>query len=264
MRSIHVVLVLSVWFPLLLASCDNDQPSVTNSALSGNITGRVLLTGFDPHYSPTDLSGTVVKIEGRTDSTSTDSSGVFTLRDVPAGIHTLAYSHQGYGICKIIGFQFTGGGTAYVPANQLNPQPLGTCVLDSIITVDTVSNNSPVTEYIFTAFVDKNGLKDPITAGNDIVLFMGTNPNVSSEKGHYSLVQRVWTYSVSTPFGYRKDSTVVYSSDYLHNFHKGDTVYTIAYVTNTPDGDYPDPATDGVLYSSVGLKHSVVRSFVLR
>lgn len=263
MRSTLVVLTFILSTSLLLASCDKDEPS-TSATLSGNIAGHVVFNGFDPSHPLTDYSGTVVTIEGRAENAITDTSGAFTLKGIPAGIYTIVYTHQGYGTYKEIGFQFTGGGTAYVSTKSLTPLPLGTCVLDPIIALDTLLNNTPATMYTFSAYVDRTGLADSLSALNDIILFMSTRSDVSFEAGHYALTQRVWTYSVKTPFGYRKDIQVVYGQDYFSTFHKGDTVNVVAYASNTGIGDYPDPATGDLVYSSLGLKHSQVRSFVLR
>ena len=96
---------------LVFGGCKRDP--ITPASVSGNISGYVQL--YDADGNP-DISsaGVNVTISGLSSVSQTNDSGQWTLSGLSQGVYTIIFSKEGYGLTKIIAYQFVGNGTAYV------------------------------------------------------------------------------------------------------------------------------------------------------
>lgn len=79
------------------------------SLLSGDILGRILI--YDSLNVATDNSGALIKIDGTTHSTLSDSTGKWKFKGVKSGTYVITCSKPGFSTDKNISFQFVGGDT---------------------------------------------------------------------------------------------------------------------------------------------------------
>ena len=79
------------------------------SVLTGDIVGRVYI--YNSLDEPTEFGGALIKIEGTTYSTISDSTGKWKLKGVKSGTYVISCSKVGFSIDKNVGFQLVGGDT---------------------------------------------------------------------------------------------------------------------------------------------------------
>ena len=105
--------ILLIGLMLFSLSCKKDDLTAStgkaDSIVTGDLYGQVSLNNIDGTH-PSDYSGVTVTAEGTTIFSTTTAGGQFVLADLSAGIHTLVFSKPGYGVMKIPGYQFLGGG----------------------------------------------------------------------------------------------------------------------------------------------------------
>jgi len=116
-----------------------DYKAPPGPGLTGNIDGYVMdYQGMDMLLSGiynNPLSGVVVKIEGASFSTTTDSNGHYSFSNVPQGTYALTFTKTGYGPARISNVFITGNGTNYVWSPSLGSIPF----VPSGISVNNVS-----------------------------------------------------------------------------------------------------------------------------
>lgn len=112
--------ILAAVCTILVAACSSN--SVQAPPVTGSITGAVGLILEDGGH-PTDFFGTTVSIANTQLSARTDVKGVWTIANVPAGIHSLVYTRAGFISETRHGFQFIGGGQARAETVVLNAMP---------------------------------------------------------------------------------------------------------------------------------------------
>lgn len=101
----------------LVSGCDKSEPPTASSALlTGTLKGRIVHYGSgDKADLPIPPGITTVTVEGRSISTTTDTLGRWTLNNLPTGTYNFEFSRPGFVSRREFGFQFVGGGTAYMP-----------------------------------------------------------------------------------------------------------------------------------------------------
>ena len=116
MKPIHAPL-----FALLLLSlasgCTTESPvsSVSSTPLTGTLKGRVQFGSMDRADYPMAPGAATVSVEGTGISTTTDSLGRWQIDSLPAGTYDLSFTRSGFATRREVGFQFVGGGVAYLP-----------------------------------------------------------------------------------------------------------------------------------------------------
>jgi hypothetical protein len=107
--------LLALLIVAFVSACSTTESPTASSALTGTLKGRVLFGSDDRADLPLPPTTATVSVEGTTFSTTTDSSGRWTINNLPAGTYNLSFTAPGFAMRREIGFQFVGGGTAYVP-----------------------------------------------------------------------------------------------------------------------------------------------------
>jgi hypothetical protein len=125
-----------------LTGCSSDSPT-TSAAATGALEGWIL--PFNPEWTDAPRAGSMVAVEGTNFSATTDSLGHWRIGNLPAGTYDLSFSRSGYAPHRVIGFQFVGGGTAYLPAHiPLWEQTTATISELRAVVVDTFRNGASV------------------------------------------------------------------------------------------------------------------------
>lgn len=106
----------SFLIPVILASCKND--SVITGPQSGNVSGYIQLYDADGNSASSSV-GVKVAVSGSDKTAQTDDSGKWVISDLSAGVYTFIFTKDGFGMTKIIAYQFVGSGTAYVSGLQM-------------------------------------------------------------------------------------------------------------------------------------------------
>ncbi|MFI5201706.1 MAG: carboxypeptidase regulatory-like domain-containing protein, partial [Candidatus Kapaibacterium sp.] len=127
--------VLTIIIALSITGCTgNTGPA--GPSLSGSMTGFVALYQSDGSRAP-DQSGVTVSIQSTSLSTTTDSTGKWTISDLNTGTYTVTYTKQGYGMSEQQGLQFVGGGGTDYIGNITMAQPPDFSVSMDSISLDT-------------------------------------------------------------------------------------------------------------------------------
>jgi hypothetical protein len=87
------------------------------TSVTGTITGKVMLYNSQNMPQTTNKDSVLVSIKGTTLSTLTDTTGRYTLNQVPAGVYTMVFSKSGYGTYEYQQIAFPGNGKLYINAD---------------------------------------------------------------------------------------------------------------------------------------------------
>lgn len=258
----------------MLAGCDSDTTSTgTDNRLKGTMRGRAVLLSLGYQEAPSS-SGIKITLEGTSFSTVTNDSGEWELKDVPAGIYTLVYEKEGYGLYKYITYQFVGGGIAYVPSPiRLRKIATTHAELFYVVMKDTLDPEYP-TGPPSKRIVIKATIADTVGQYYQQVatFFFSKNPNVSKDPSTYDFVlgeRKLWMYYTAYESRPLKDS--MFATNLPTGYAaSGETIYVIAYgATYTGSsggygpGDYYDPSIRKQYYTSVSPSPSKVLSFIV-
>lgn len=208
--------------------------------LKGDITGLVLLVD-ENGSQPSDRSGVNVAIEGTSFTTTTDVSGSYILSGLETGVYTITYSKTGYGISKIIKYQFIGGGQIFLGTISLcQPPPYY---------VTNLTNTSGTT-------ITKT-LSSPISAARSVIYFIGKSSSVSSHPSNY--LNYLWYTGLNFTNGVY---TLSLSASSLRSagFVSGSTAYIVAYGANEGgrSSGYTDVTTGRYVYTNISSTASNV------
>lgn len=125
-------LILFFFAAAVLAGCTKQSNPVTNfiythsdSSLVGSMVGHVNLFGSKQYYSdaPSGHAGVVVSIEGTPFKATSDSSGKWEIKFLPAGTYTIDFTKNGYSLAKQEFYRFIGNGTDYLGSEDLYQLP---------------------------------------------------------------------------------------------------------------------------------------------
>src|SRR5690242_2166555 len=134
-----LLLILLVTF---LGSCESENSSTNDSStLTGILTGRVELYSTEGSYV-FDRQGVSVSIDGTNIRVMTTAEGKWVIPSLPMGTYVITFEKPGYGMEKVFGYQFTGGGTAYFDLIDLAGEQLDKIRFDSF----TFSRNDDLGE----------------------------------------------------------------------------------------------------------------------
>jgi hypothetical protein len=220
--------------------------------LTGNLKGFISHFDLSGSKITTNLLGDSVSIDATTMVSVTDATGYFAFTGLTTGVYNLTVKRAGYGITKIQGVQFTGGGDTYRNANI---SKIPTSNLLTLTAMDTV-----------VAGVNTVRLRGTIptsTLAQSIIVFVGLpgNSTVSSSTSSESS-----SYVFSVPSGttattsFRKDipTTDLYDIGYA----SGNTVYFAGYTIggNTNASSYSDLTNNKPIYTALGTTPLLVNA----
>ncbi|MHA1342160.1 MAG: hypothetical protein ACTSO2_19490, partial [Promethearchaeota archaeon] len=204
------------------------------------------ITGYievrDEYFNPLDdFSGVSINIKGTNYITQSDSTGKWTLTDIPAGVYDLIYSKSGFDSLLIFGFSFAGNGTAFVESGLTKyfatesyfPYTTHTkWVIEQLPSVN-ISNLSFDTKYLLYMRNEDSIEYLPLTINSDmktgLTIFMSNNPEVSK----YSYQTHFWAGRGLLSFEFDSVKNIRsygISKYFLTSYYKnGGKIYAIAY-----------------------------------
>jgi Carboxypeptidase regulatory-like domain len=229
-----------------ISGCSGSSDS-SSSSLSGSLAGSVALYLSDA--TPTTPSGVTVSIQGTSFSTTTDSSGHWTISGLNQGTYTVIYTKPGYGMSEQQGVQFVGGGTDFLGTVYMSqPPPCGISLNPFSTVADSIGFQ--------VGFTMSNFSPD---CGAIALIAVGENSNVSA--GDPAKYLYTFTTDYSSP-------AYLYKSDlYAAGFKSGTMAYIVAYTLCQYNEDinggeyyssYLDDTTGRTVYTSLGSPSNVI------
>lgn len=222
---------------LFLVSCNEDPVS---GEKRGNVEGSVSLSDeFGADIA--DRNGITVRFEEASKSTTTDNNGRWQMTDLPAGIYTVTVSKDGFGTYKVFGYQFVGGGTAFMELISLVAPP--TYIIEEL----KVEAEELVTGMMVFARgrILNATSQTPLRA----VMFVGTDSAVSSDPAKHRASVRLYVS--------RSGTSMVFETNLISLKPQlilipGKTYYFILYPDSTPTPQYLEPRSGKFIYPSLG------------
>jgi hypothetical protein len=207
------------------------------------MTGLVSLYQSDGNQ--TNASGVTVTLRGTSLSTTTDSTGQWTINGINAGTYTIVYTMAGYGTMEQQGVQFVGGGLDFVGTIELVQPPTFTVVINS----HGYEFND---DYIDYTIEGNNG------EGGFVLVAVGTDSTVSaSDPTKY--LYAYWSETTDSIGTFYISIPALYGA----GFKSHTTAYAVAYPLNNDGGyeyfaSYLDDSTGRQVYPSLGARSNVV------
>jgi len=252
MKNLSLVMRCSVAFVFMnaivsvITGC-NDSPQTL--ALSGDIVGYSTLYDLNENPIAND-TGITVSVEGENHTTTTDSMGQWDLAGLTTGIYNIDISKPGFGMRKILDFQFVGGGQANagtVPLFQIptySVTKLSDTILleNNLVLSGTFSNPTPTN--LVTAFA---------------YVFFDTVSSVSSDPKNYLYALGPFSSPSDTTFSQNLPLSYLQKS----GFQSGQTVYMVAYASSSNPVGYTDFASGNQVLTGLNPAASNVVSFIM-
>lgn len=229
----------------------------------GNIIGVIRL--FDNNdNAQADASGLTVTIEQTNVSTTTNSSGRWSLDSIPYGTYDLVLSKPGYGTSRIMGLYHSANshtttnvsGTRYISM-------ISDVQFTEIFTRKASEVYSNFTNMFNLGLVEEGILIYPRFSNNakkdkPIRFFMSTSPDVSST--NYMVTQKEF-YSGNEPLVSGTNFKIKWFV--ANGFERGQTVYVKAYGDGKYADDYEDPISGLTVFPCLSANSSALISFVV-
>ena len=234
---------------VLFAACNkSDYIPVHGGGSNGKekIIGTVYL--FDDLANAAPAYDMTVSIDGTAFTTSTDSSGKYSFKDVPAGTYNLTYSKTGYGTYRLDTFHLVYNANdtpAVVPVKALSTVST-TTVTDLFISVE--SDTIKIIPTIIPAGND--------TAARGVRFFYSTDESVTGSN--------FLSYSKQFRLKTGTEAIKVAKTDFYDSgFSPGATVYVRVYGDAIFSNDYIDLATGKRIFPNLNPTTIAAKSFVL-
>ncbi len=245
MRS--VIVVLCCWTLIFAASC-NQYDSPVN-AVPGTISGKVNVNDEDGN-SLRDLSGVTISLDKTSISTQSNADGTWTLKDVPAGVYSISFSKPGYGLNKVISYNFAGNGDAYLSTTQISAIP----ELTSFVSSTSLDTSNEVRAILIEGAVSK---VIDLTMNRTVILFLGRSEAVSSDPATY-----VGQSLAFVPGGTNK-FTQIFSAQQLRSmgFDSGEKVFITSYAASKQYYRYVDVRNGRNFFCGISDKKQNFASF---
>ena len=227
----HIALI--VMLVALLAGCERAPVKTDPDAyrLRGTLSGRAGLYNYQTFA--TLHGGITVSVDGTNYKAVTDSTGLWTIRDLPAGIYTLRYSKEGYSTITFSNQQFVGGGELEIYGTFY----VARCPVEYSISNFQVNIMNPqgVDKYLtFTG-----DISDTIPAGVNARVFItkDTSIDVATVTSYYDIpkdyyVDLLINKGVKTFSDISGPGSTSHLSYFSSRFRSGDTVYAFAHTVN--------------------------------
>jgi hypothetical protein len=208
---------------------------------AGTITGKVELYTDQNTPQTTDKGSVLVSIKGTTMSTLTDTTGKYTLNQVPAGIYTMVFSRGGYGVYEEQQISFPGNGKLYINAGLMETPKWK--IIDLKITGTGQQINA---NYTLT----------PSATARQLLLIMGKKTDVD--------ISNPLSFDRFTTINISAGQSQGYGYQYFNVSYPSGTVFYMkayAYATNTPY--YYDYETDKIIPAATGEPFSKVFPMIM-
>lgn len=173
MYKIKLTFFLTVFFSALIPYVSNAQ-----TVPSGTVKGKVI-----DKATKQSIPGAVAKINGTQIGSSTDSAGVFSLKNIEAGSYVLTISFVGYQEKTINDVRVTRDKTNYLEIEIEESQQ----TLNEVEVTSYKYENSPLTPVSMYSFSRDEISRNPGAQG-DIFRAIGMLPGVTSSGGAFSAI----------------------------------------------------------------------------
>ncbi len=217
--------------------------------LTGTLTGYVQLIQSDG-TPPKNQSGVNVALTGTSISTTTDSTGKWTISNLQTGTYVIDYTKTGYGESRTTGRQFTGGGVSTAGTIVLSQPPNFTVSFDPS---KTVTDSNSINFALVT-----NGVAQLQEC--KVLIVLGYNSDLSASDPTKYLAASIWDFTADKA----THGAIIYKSDLeVAGFTSGSTINAIAYGLNYGFSNffssYYDPATNKTVYTALGSPSQIIQ-----
>jgi hypothetical protein len=137
-----------------------------------------------------DRSGVTVSFDGSGLSTTSDSTGSWTITGLPTRTYDITYSKPGYGTIHHYGYQFVGGGTAYVQDVDVTLEPPTQVSVTSLQAAIDDSTQSPVALLALNATPSVTATRQ----SHVYLLFVisrSSSSSIDNRTGAYTVIERL-------------------------------------------------------------------------
>ena len=245
----HLVPALTLLLPALIVSC-TEGPTQADP-LKGSLTLNVrLVDEYGDDLS--NHSGVTVAIEGINRTATTDDEGYVTFDNLSAGTYVIDITRPGFSRERAFGYQFVGGGAAYIRDVYLAKLPTFTIgALTAEAEAGSGEDVLKLTGTISEAAPEHNRQM--------LRLYFHMSSTVSSEPGMFLVAGSVGILSPMTDF------TVFYPLAALRaaGIAKGTRVYLVAHPMAQWGTSYFDPIKRDWIETNISSQHSQVLSFIM-
>lgn len=263
---IHVVgFIFFAGILFLIMGC-GDSPPLTNlnPGLGGDLAGYAYFIGPNGLESAND-SGITVSVEGDSQATVTQSTGLWFISGLSNGYYNLDFSKPGYGLIKILGQKFVSGSLGYTVASvTLYPIPtFSVARLSDSNSLDSATGQGSVDFY----GTFSRGL--PNISNNGLAyIFFDTSAAVSSNPKNYlayTFATNIVNPNDTITNFYVNVDTATFQNE---QFKSGQTIYAVAYggnnsATHENGIGYVDSTTGRYVFTGLDSIPSSIDSFSL-
>jgi len=229
-------ILVTISLVLLLFACTkNTYNTELLPTPTATISGKVLL--YDSTGNAlTNLKGAAVSLDSTNYSATTDSTGMYVIKNIPAGLYTFTFSKVGYYTHKVFNVNVLG-------AKTTEPEPTQSLFMPS----NVVANVSQITLFYANDVpmfnVGVSIVTQSATYINDnVVVFVSASSSVSSSNYTTSFV-------ISNVQGQGNLVGSLFNPSLY--FSIGSTLYFTAYATSAKTF-YTDPTTGKTVYEGLG------------
>ena len=233
-------ILVTISLVLLLFACTkNTYNTELLPTPSATIAGKVLL--YDSSGNAlTNLEGAAVSLDSTPYSATTDSTGKYVIKNIPAGLYTFTFSKAGYSTHKVFNVNVLG-------AKTTEPEPIQSLFMPS----NVVANISQITLFngngVNMFNIGGSLVSQSVINVNTVVVFVSASSSVSSANYTTSIVIND-VKALGNSFGSFFNPSLYFSS--------GSTLYFTAYATSAKTF-YTDPTTGKTVYEGLGAPSAV-------
>ena len=214
-------------------------------SLTGDIIGYAYLVDVNGTRA-SDNSGIAVSVEGKSTSATTSADGRWVLSGLSSGTYTINMQKTGFGLRKVVGLQFVGGGQEWWGTTSLYQIPsftvtgLAATISSGMVNISGNLTGSFPANYRY------------------LRLFLSTSNTVSSSPSNYSYAPGVSVYNSTSFLVDVSPSSLSY-----YGITSGSTVYIVAYADSWGTMSYIDLITGRSFYTTLNPTPSNVVSVVV-
>ena len=233
---------------ILIAGCKGDT-GPAGPALTGSIMGFVTLVDSAGNYLANN-SGVTIAAQGTSFSTTTDSSGKWTLNGIPTGTYVITATKPSYGMTEQQGVELVGGNNPIgIGPFTIAQPPIDSIEIDSIT---TLANNEINVSFTISGKYDS-------THNNQFLIAIGNNTRINSSDPNSFLFASTGDIQPPPPQG---NMGLQLSSLEYSGFMSGMTVYVIMYPLGLSYSNYFDIPSGRNVYTSVGVPSKVFKIII--
>ncbi len=230
-------------------------PTGDDGAIGGQLKGDIygyVRVWDEKGNSESNRQGVIVKVDGEDITATSDSTGLWTLRNVSAGIHSITAQKPGYSKTVVSNYQFVGGGNAYfpdpleviqLPSFTITGITLTGKATDSLGQILSIDINPPAKKDEYRNFLILFGRSESVKVNTKDVVFGFTNSYKYKSEG-------------PAMFSVKNLGALLKS---VYNVKSGEKLYVITYpVSGNAPVTYIDPVTNEKVYANIGSPSSVI------